>query len=165
MTSSLEPLMVIWPNSTGMVPGWFPTKIVQMVLIGYISRSRAGWPRSLEIRENRENGPNKFPAGKNQGISKFKKNQGIIREFYKKWRKEMCLPVASLHAVYQIDLFHQTDCKQYAFYCSLNNWVNICIWCIWHSIPCSTKSLLTYMDYEICFCHNYVLMMVIKTEL
>jgi len=31
----------------------------------------AGWPRSLEIRENRENGQNKFPAGKNQGISKF----------------------------------------------------------------------------------------------
>jgi len=44
----------------------------------------SGWPRSLEIRENRENGQNKFPAGKNQGISKFKKNQGIIREFYKK---------------------------------------------------------------------------------
>jgi len=30
------------------------------------------------------NGQNKFPAGKNQGISKIKKNQGIIREFYKK---------------------------------------------------------------------------------
>ena len=39
-TSSLEPLMVIWPNSTGMVPGWSPTKIVQMVLIGCICRSR-----------------------------------------------------------------------------------------------------------------------------
>jgi len=38
-TSSLEPLMVICPNSTGMVPGWSPTKIVQMVLIGCISRS------------------------------------------------------------------------------------------------------------------------------
>jgi len=35
------------------------------------------------------NGQNKFPAGKNQGISKIIKNQGIIREFYKKWRKEM----------------------------------------------------------------------------
>ena len=32
--------MVIWPNSTGMVPGWSPTKIVQMVMIGCISRSR-----------------------------------------------------------------------------------------------------------------------------
>jgi len=32
--------MVIWPNSTGMVPGWSPTKIVQMVLFGWISRSR-----------------------------------------------------------------------------------------------------------------------------
>jgi len=32
--------MGIWPNSTGMVPGWSPTKIVQMVLIGCISRSR-----------------------------------------------------------------------------------------------------------------------------
>jgi len=45
---------------------------------------KAGWPRSLEIRENRENGQNKFPAGKNQGIPIFFKNQGIIREFYKK---------------------------------------------------------------------------------
>jgi len=35
-----------------------------------------GWPRSLEIRENWENGQNKFPAGKNQGISKFKKKSG-----------------------------------------------------------------------------------------
>jgi len=32
--------MVIWPNSIGMVPGWSPTKIVQMVLIGWISRSQ-----------------------------------------------------------------------------------------------------------------------------
>ena len=40
MTSSLEPLMGILPNSTGMVPGWSPTEIVQMVLIGCISRSR-----------------------------------------------------------------------------------------------------------------------------
>ena len=32
--------MVSWPNSTGMVPGWSPTKIVQMVLIGCICRSR-----------------------------------------------------------------------------------------------------------------------------
>ena len=31
--------MVIWPNSTGMVPEWSPTKIVQMVLIGCISKS------------------------------------------------------------------------------------------------------------------------------
>jgi len=34
-----EPLMGIWLNSTG-VPGWSPTKIVQMVLIGCISRSQ-----------------------------------------------------------------------------------------------------------------------------
>ena len=40
MTSSLEPLMIIWPNSIGMVPGWSPTKIVQIVLIGCKSRSR-----------------------------------------------------------------------------------------------------------------------------
>jgi len=39
-TSSLEPLMGIWPISTGMVLGWSSTKIVQMVLIGCISRSR-----------------------------------------------------------------------------------------------------------------------------
>jgi len=46
MTSYLEPLMRIWPNSTGMVPGWSPTKIVQMVLIGWISRSRGQKNRS-----------------------------------------------------------------------------------------------------------------------
>ena len=76
--------------------------------------------------------------GKIREFQNLKKNQGIIGEFYKKWRKEMCLLVASLHEIYQINLFHQTNCKQYAFYCSLNNWVNI--WCIWHSTPCSTKS-------------------------
>ena len=32
--------MVICPNSTGMVPRWSPTKIVQMVLIGCICRSQ-----------------------------------------------------------------------------------------------------------------------------
>ena len=32
--------MVIWPNSTGRVLGWSPTKNVQMVLIGCICRSR-----------------------------------------------------------------------------------------------------------------------------
>jgi len=32
--------MGILPNPTGMVPGWSPTEIVQMVLIGCISRSR-----------------------------------------------------------------------------------------------------------------------------
>ena len=39
MTSSPEPLMGIKPNLMGMIPGWSPTKIVQMVLICYISRS------------------------------------------------------------------------------------------------------------------------------
>jgi len=41
MTSHLKPLMGIWPNSkaTGMIPGWSPTKIVQMVLIGCLSTS------------------------------------------------------------------------------------------------------------------------------
>jgi len=42
----------------------------------YQEKYSAGWPRSLEIRENRENGQNKFPAGKNQGISKIKKKSG-----------------------------------------------------------------------------------------
>jgi len=37
MTSSLEPLMGIWPNSTGLVPD--NTKSIQMVLIVCISRS------------------------------------------------------------------------------------------------------------------------------
>jgi len=32
--------MGIWPNSTGIVPGWSLTEIVKMVLIGCISRSR-----------------------------------------------------------------------------------------------------------------------------
>jgi len=40
MTSFLDPLMVISPKSTEMVPGWSPTKIVQMVLIGSICRSQ-----------------------------------------------------------------------------------------------------------------------------
>jgi len=32
--------MGICPNSTIMIPGWSPTKIVQMVLMGCISRSQ-----------------------------------------------------------------------------------------------------------------------------
>jgi len=31
--------MGILPNSAGMIPGWSPTKIIQMVLIGCKSRS------------------------------------------------------------------------------------------------------------------------------
>ena len=41
------------------IPGYFPN---------------AGYP---PLRENRENGQNKFPAGKTQGIKKFCKTQGI----------------------------------------------------------------------------------------
>ena len=37
---SNEPLMGIWPNFTRMIPRWFLTKIVQMVPVGCISRSR-----------------------------------------------------------------------------------------------------------------------------
>jgi len=33
--------MGIWPNATGMVPGWSPTKIAKIVLVDYIGRSRA----------------------------------------------------------------------------------------------------------------------------
>ena len=40
MTSSLEPLMGILPNFTGMIPGWSPIKVVQTVPVGCISRSR-----------------------------------------------------------------------------------------------------------------------------
>ena len=36
----------------------------------------------LQVRENREKLWKIFPAGKNQGIWKFCRNQGIIREFY-----------------------------------------------------------------------------------
>jgi len=39
-TSSLEPLMGIWPNFTEMIPGWSPIKVVQTVLVDCISRSR-----------------------------------------------------------------------------------------------------------------------------
>jgi len=39
-TSALKPLMGFWQNSTGMIPAWSPTKIVQMVLIDCICRSR-----------------------------------------------------------------------------------------------------------------------------
>ena len=63
------------------------------ILVPYIHMKanmyNTGWPRSLEIRENRENGQNKVPAGKNQGILKFKKNQGIIREFYNSEEKNV----------------------------------------------------------------------------
>ena len=46
----------------------------------------AGWPQTLENRENMENGKKKFPAGKIQGIWKIDENQGKIREFeIKKW--------------------------------------------------------------------------------
>ena len=48
MPSYLEALMGIRPNSTEMVPGWSPTKIVQMVLIGCISRSRGQKNRFLK---------------------------------------------------------------------------------------------------------------------
>jgi len=40
-SSPLKPLIWFWPkNFTGMIPGWSPTKVVQKVLIGCISRSR-----------------------------------------------------------------------------------------------------------------------------
>jgi len=42
MTSSLAPLMGIWPNSTGMIPGWSPKKLVHMVLICCISKLMKG---------------------------------------------------------------------------------------------------------------------------
>jgi len=32
--------MVIWPNFTGMIPGWSPIKVVQTLPVGCISRSR-----------------------------------------------------------------------------------------------------------------------------
>jgi len=38
MTSSSKPLMGIWPNLTGVIPVWSPTKIVQTVPIACISR-------------------------------------------------------------------------------------------------------------------------------
>jgi len=40
MISYFEPLMGILPNSTERLPAWSSTKIVEMVLIGCISRSR-----------------------------------------------------------------------------------------------------------------------------
>ena len=40
MTFSLELLMGIGPNFTGMIPGWSPIKVVQTVPVGCISRSR-----------------------------------------------------------------------------------------------------------------------------
>jgi len=39
-SSPLKPLIGFWPNFTGMIPGWSPTKVVKRVLIGCISRSR-----------------------------------------------------------------------------------------------------------------------------
>jgi len=43
-TSSLELLMGIWPNLTGIFSRWSPTKIVQIVLIDCISRK---WGQNL----------------------------------------------------------------------------------------------------------------------
>jgi len=39
-TSPLIPLIGFWPNFTGIIPGWSPTKGVQIVSVGCISRSR-----------------------------------------------------------------------------------------------------------------------------
>jgi len=39
-TSSLKPLMGIWPDLIGMIPGWSPIKVVQTVPVGCINRSR-----------------------------------------------------------------------------------------------------------------------------
>jgi len=47
LTSPLKPLIGFWPNFTGMVPGWSPTKVVQMVLIGGISRS---WDQKVDFQ-------------------------------------------------------------------------------------------------------------------
>jgi len=57
---------------------WYPVKPLS---------HQTGWPRSLEIRENRENGQNKFPAGKNQGISKFKKKSGNYQGILQNMKK------------------------------------------------------------------------------
>jgi len=35
----MKPLIVFWPDLTGMIPGWSSTKVVQTVLVGCISRS------------------------------------------------------------------------------------------------------------------------------
>jgi len=51
----------------------FRKKVSQFKGNTHMAEQISGWPRSLEIREN---GQNKFPAGKNQGISKFKKKSG-----------------------------------------------------------------------------------------
>jgi len=39
-SSPLKPHIGFGPNFKGMIPGWSPTKFVQMVLIGCISRSQ-----------------------------------------------------------------------------------------------------------------------------
>ena len=39
-SSPLKPLIGFWPNFTGMIPGWSPTKVVQIVPVGCISRSQ-----------------------------------------------------------------------------------------------------------------------------
>ena len=38
-TSPLKLLIGFWPNLTGMIPGWSPTKVVQTVPVGCLSRS------------------------------------------------------------------------------------------------------------------------------
>jgi len=39
-SSPLKPLIGFWPNFTGMIPGWSPTRVVQIVPVGCLSRSR-----------------------------------------------------------------------------------------------------------------------------
>ena len=36
----MKPLIGFWPNFTGMIPGWSPTKVVQSIPVGCISRSQ-----------------------------------------------------------------------------------------------------------------------------
>ena len=130
------------------------------------------WPKCLcELWRYVQGGHAVWKSGKTGKMAKTNSLQGKIREFQnlkKKIRelsgnftivKKRNVSTGSFSSWNLSNCFISSNCKQYAFYCSLNNWVNI--WCIWHSIPCSTK---LYGLWNM-FCRNYVLMMVIKTEL
>ena len=46
-------------------------KEVKVCIISILSIDNAGWPRTLENRENRENGEKKNPCRENSGNLKF----------------------------------------------------------------------------------------------
>ena len=63
-TSSLKPLIGFWPNFTGMIPRWSPTKVVgRSFYIWYIASSRSPLPKLFKLCPWGQNWPR--PGGHN----------------------------------------------------------------------------------------------------